>query len=159
MRCATPPSPLQTEHDYRRRARRIRAIWRGNPFQAQRALVRLAAEQSQRHPRWDWSRSAILGHRTAAARDFADLVACRLVGGALPWSSRQFLLRQAARRRIGRFEANLIIAAVQHHLPAAPPAAPRPVQPRRRLFVPMALIALLAAEAALLSGVWHHLFS
>ena len=62
----------------------------------------------------DWSGSAVLGSRGSWAREFADLVDGQHVGTVLPWTRRQLLVREAQRRGIGRFEANLIIAAVQH---------------------------------------------
>jgi hypothetical protein len=64
----------------------------------------------------DWSHSAILGDRGVAARNFADLVAARMIGTVLPFSERESLVRAAARSGINRFEANLLIAAVQHQL-------------------------------------------
>jgi hypothetical protein len=64
----------------------------------------------------DWSKSAVLGPRSSEARNFADLVAARLLGTVLPFSERESLVRTAARHDISRFEANLIIAAVQHQM-------------------------------------------
>jgi hypothetical protein len=64
----------------------------------------------------DWSQSAILGDRGIAARNFADLVAARLIGTVLPFSERESLVRAAARHGINRFEANLLIAAVQYQM-------------------------------------------
>jgi hypothetical protein len=64
----------------------------------------------------DWSQSAILGDRGVAARNFADLVAARMIGTVLPFSERESLVRAAARNGINRFEANLLIAAVQHQM-------------------------------------------
>lgn len=40
-----------------------------------------------------------------------------LQAGTLTYSSRQELLKSAKQRQIPRFEANLIIAAIQHRLP------------------------------------------
>ena len=48
--------------------------------------------------------------------EFADAVAQAIDGPVLRYSQRQVLVRDAERRGIGRFEANLIIAAVQHRL-------------------------------------------
>jgi hypothetical protein len=108
----------------------------------------------------DWSQSAILGHRTAAARDFADLVATRMVNGTLPWTQRQLLLRHASRRQISRFEANLIIAAVANHfrplgVSAACDSAPGPT---RYSFILRGLAAFLAVEIIALTIAWHFLF-
>ena len=59
-------------------------------------------------------------HR-AVAEAFAAEVERSLEGGVLRYSRRATLLRQARERGIGRFDANLIIATVQHRL------TPRPV--------------------------------
>jgi hypothetical protein len=66
--------------------------------------------------REDWSDSVVLGDRGAAAREFADIVASQLVGTVLPWDQRETLIDTAAAYGITRFEANLIIAAVQHRM-------------------------------------------
>jgi hypothetical protein len=66
--------------------------------------------------RSDWSQSAVLGERGKAARDFADIVAAELVGTVLPFDRREILIRAALARGIIRFEANLIIAAVQYQM-------------------------------------------
>ena len=59
----------------------------------------------------------------AIVRGFAQAVADSLQDGVLPYADRQRLLRRATRLGIGRFDANLIIASVQHRQPArdAPP--------------------------------------
>jgi hypothetical protein len=153
-----------SDADYRRRARRIRAIWRGNPQRTQTAIAQLASgrlnksEISPRHAnKIDWSQSAILGHRSAAAREFADLVAQRLVGDELPWNQRQTLLIIAHRFRISRFEANLIIAAAQHHLRRLPPAIV-PRHTRRPISIPAMLAIALSVEMLALGCAWHFLF-
>ena len=46
--------------------------------------------------------------------EFADTVAQMIDGPVLRYSQRLILIREADRRGIGRFEANLIIAAVLH---------------------------------------------
>jgi hypothetical protein len=66
--------------------------------------------------RSDWSRSVVLGDRGASAREFADIVASHLVGTVLPWDMRETLIDTASAFGITRFEANLIIAAVQHQM-------------------------------------------
>ena len=45
---------------------------------------------------------------------FAELVERQIQGGILRYSARLWLLKQAALRKIERFEANLIIAAVEN---------------------------------------------
>ncbi len=59
-----------------------------------------------------------------AAGRFAHAVRERMDGPVLRYSHRTRLIRQAEQRGIGRFEANLIIAAVQHEVGAERPKAP-----------------------------------
>jgi hypothetical protein len=55
-----------------------------------------------------------------AAEKFAILVKYSLIGTLLPYSARQALIRKAGRMGIGRFDANLIIATVQHRMGGSP---------------------------------------
>jgi hypothetical protein len=105
--------------------------------------------------RSDWSRSAVLGDRGAIARDFADIVADRLVDTVLPWNQRETLIRTASERGITRFEANLIIAAVQNQLSVG---RRRGEYVRRRSL--MARIAgavgiFLAVQAGIFAAAWY----
>jgi hypothetical protein len=152
------------EHaDYLRAARRIRADGRGDPGKIHRSLRGLIGPVSRqifkpRPRRTDWSHSAILGHRGPAAREFADLVSGRLVGRLLPWSDRRILLRQAAGLGINRFEANLIIAAVQHAWPGDKPASLEK-SPRMNLSALGASIgAFLVVQLVIIAAVWRLLF-
>ncbi|HSU65433.1 MAG TPA: hypothetical protein VLJ39_01050 [Tepidisphaeraceae bacterium] len=47
---------------------------------------------------------------------FATLVAAELQSGLLPYSRRAELLRWAQSRKVNRFDANLVIASVQHQM-------------------------------------------
>ena len=149
--------------NYLRQARRIRAEHRGNPLRLQQALQNLANQTAGDPPmsRSDnWSESAVIGPRGGWARDFADLVARQMVGPLLPWSTRKSLLRQAARRNIKPFEANLIIATVQHRLgPAAiiPRAVP-PARPRRNWSMPIGIAISAMLEALIIVCIWHLVF-
>jgi hypothetical protein len=114
----------------------------------------------ERPARIDWSESAILGCRSAAARDLADLVASRMVGSALPWSDRQYVFRQAAKKRIARFEANLIIAAVQNRLADKSGAAPAKTGARKpRTRIPVGWITFGVVQGAIVLAAWRVLFS
>lgn len=62
----------------------------------------------------------------AIVHGFAEAVADALVAGVLPYADRQRLLRRAARLGIGRFDANLIIASVQHR--ESPTSIDRPIR-------------------------------
>ncbi|MEM8872740.1 MAG: hypothetical protein AAGD32_00645 [Planctomycetota bacterium] len=64
------------------------------------------------------------------ARNFAVMVAERLDGGTLPYDNRLQLLAHAQKVGLRIFEANLIIAAVQHNAPTLKLVQPDP--PSRR---------------------------
>ena len=100
--------------DYRRRARRLRAMYCGDPIRLHRALRQLAATQMQ---------SLITTPDKSLAQRFADRVRDSIDGPILRYSIRRKLLREADARGIGRFEANLIIAAVQHQVDCTPVTA------------------------------------
>lgn len=101
--------------DYVRRARRLRHIYRHRPDRLHRSLREIEPphDDQLRHV----ARLSITPLPTTAphrAQAFADHVATHLEGSILRYSVRLALLREAQRRGIERFEANLIIAAVQH---------------------------------------------
>jgi hypothetical protein len=107
--------------------------------------------------RGDWSKSAILGDRGPVARDFADIVASQLVGTVLPWSQRESLVRLAEMRGIGRFDANLIIAAVQHQMGIGRKRIEgKQRRTSLRKFVTYAA-AFLIVQAGIVGVVWHWL--
>jgi hypothetical protein len=160
---------------FRREAWRIRAQGKGNPAQTQEQLRDLIdrqrgapiLEKSIRQPATllapalDWSKSALLGQRGAAVRLFADLVASRLLGPILPFDQRVALLREAGRRDIGRFEANLIIATVQHQLYGKRSRVRRKAiseqivkSPRRRIGLARGIATALAVQSAILVALW-----
>ena len=76
------------------------------------------------------------GHASAPDRTFAALVDRTLLAhpnSPLRYSQRLALLKEAGRRGIGRFEANLIIASVQHRLKLNTPAP----TPQKSLRLPL----------------------
>ncbi len=82
------------------------------------------------------------------------------MGSLLTQSNRVWLLKQADSRGIGRFEANLIIAAVLHQAgkfyPTPKLNAPtisRPVLPNRFKF-PASLLTIVALQILIISAVW-----
>ena len=82
------------------------------PMKLQRALSELASES-------DCTTTITRSHVTtvtSGAKQFAAAVAAALDGSALRYSVRKQLIQQAATLGIRRFDANLIIAAVQHRL-------------------------------------------
>ena len=106
--------------------------------------------------RSDWSRSAVLGERSGTARDFADIVADQLVGTVLPWSRRETLIQAALARGITRFEANLIIAAVQHQMGVG---RKRSETKRQRLSTRIAagLAVFVVVQAGIIAAAWYWL--
>jgi len=75
-------------------------------------------------------------------------------GPVLRYSHRTALIHAAERSGIGRFEANLIIAAIQHE--AGERAVVEETRPSRRSFpswLPVS-IAAIATQVAILLGVW-----
>jgi hypothetical protein len=75
-------------------------------------------------------------------------------GPVLRYSHRTSLIRVAERSGIGRFEANLIIAAVQHE--AGERAGMNPVQQFSQSWSSWAsaAIAVIATQAAIILGAW-----
>jgi len=97
----------------------------------------------------------VLAVPPAIVRGFAEAVADSLQAGVLPYADRQRLLRRAARLGIGRFDANLIIASVQHR---GPQANTRPVPGEAPVIDwKNALLVVLTIEATL-AGVFAWLF-
>jgi hypothetical protein len=122
------------------------------------AKLGLMTEPAPKLSRNDWRESAVLGPRGPAARDFADLVAIRLVGTVLPHSEREALVKAAKKRHISRFEANLIIAAVQHQLGIGTQRVVEQPHSTRRTQIAAALAAFVAIQGLIVLAVWHFLF-
>lgn len=150
-----------TPADYCRKARRLRSLHQNDPARLHEALGRLRlAPQSRKNCRLVRHRGSEavewISPETRAAGSasrFAELVASRMDGPILRYSARLSLFREAARRKIDRFEANLIIAAVQHQ--AGPIPKPRQLRPRRTLPLPMIVAILLVVEGLSALAVWH----
>jgi hypothetical protein len=87
-----------------------------------------------------------------AAQTFADLVRERMDGPVLRYSDRTRLLRAAERSGIGRFEANLIIAAVQHEAGEIRPAST--TRETGHSWMRRALVAAAATQSLIAIAVW-----
>ncbi len=98
------PRP-QTEH-YRSAARRLRHRHRHDPGELQRSLQRLARAMDRA--------GSDPGELVGCARLFAIQVSREIEGRVMRYSARCRLLQRADELGLGRFEANLIIASVQH---------------------------------------------
>jgi hypothetical protein len=142
------PSPLQAAA-YARSARRLRAKWKDQPARLHRELRDLPGEVFTNRPlETPAEKCGVPAGRHAM---FADMAASLIEGGVLRYSARLQLIAAAGCLGIGRFDANLIIAAVQHR------ARPLPAKRSgRRIWRPAHLVAaVLAVEcAAILAVAW-----
>jgi hypothetical protein len=156
-------APDERNDAYRRQARRVRHRFQHDLGRMHQALA-LVAHQRDRaansNPRAAGQKSggpAIELHLPAkmiadagSARRFAGQVALALEGGILRYSRRLALLKEAGRRGIGRFEANLIIAAVQHQQGGERPCSPAKDSGRLWRRLPALVLALLIEAAVIL---------
>jgi hypothetical protein len=83
-------------------------------------------------------------------------VATELLAGVLPYTNRQSLLARAGQMGIARFEATLIIAAVQHRM-NQPAFTPEPQKPSKKSHIPWVLALSLAVEILIVLTVVHAL--
>lgn len=115
------------------------------------ALYRSLRELSDRHDRnYPQPCATEPGHGTIhpPSKQFARLVQDRLERGVLRYSDRLNLFDAAQSMAIGRFQANLIIAAVQHRAEDSAPGSPSPVRPKWLMPVTIVLLVQLLIFAA-----------
>jgi hypothetical protein len=166
--CSVPAVLQEPSIDYRRLARRLRCQLGNDPISKQHALAALArrADRSRRPPEPDplpISAELATPYTVPAAdngvRAFAAAVSSSLEGPILRFSRRQQLIRQAERLGIRRFDANLLIAAVQHRLESE--KASKVAEPKRNRsawrFAPIGFA--IGVQAVILLGVWGLLHS
>jgi hypothetical protein len=164
-----PVAEFSRTHAYVRQARRLRGSLAGRPEKLYRSLRQLSDRQDQQFslvdslehrrgnlpiPSPGTSGTSASGSQ-AHVDEFASYVASQLEGQVLRYSLRLKLLNDANRLGIGRFHANLLIAAVEHQQGlVAPVSAPRRVQGKALLplavFVATQCIILLLAWSLLL---------
>jgi hypothetical protein len=111
----------RTTAPYRFAARHLRGRFAGDPVRLQRSLLDLARRQDARRGHARRRESPVIPTLPNmpdgdVADRFAARVSQHVKGVVLCYEDRQSLLTIAGRLGIGRFEANLIIAAVQHRL-------------------------------------------
>lgn len=83
---------------------------------------------------------------------FATYVASQFEAGMLRYSKRLAIIEVAESLGIGRFEANLVIAAVQHQLGRSSSPPTRPVPARRWA---AALLLTIGIQLVILLAVWN----
>jgi len=114
----------QASDRYRRCARRIRGLHGDKPGELYRSLRDLSERYDSTYPVYS---DRVAEIRAATPADgFSSQIVERICNGVLPYSDRLDLLDEAGKVGIGRFDANLIIAAVQHRCATqSQPGAPR----------------------------------
>lgn len=137
MSLLTADAPIANTIDYCRRARRIRAILKRDPFLRHEALVDLARRRNIQTRLDSWE---------TVERDFSNQATAELQPFGFTFSDRLKLLDTAERKGISRFRANLILATCEHQAPRT--WAPATVKPK----IP-SLLVVLAMEAALVAAV------
>ena len=147
------PNPEHGADAYCRAARRIRHVHARQPARLYRELRALSARQGAWHAA-SAAHAALSGGRCEA---FAAEVAERMDGPILRQAQRRALMEIAHRAGIGRFEANLVIAAVQHRGARLQPVggSEEAVAGGRHLG-PLALVVAVQALVAL--GTWQLLW-
>jgi hypothetical protein len=146
--------------DYRHKARRLRHRLRHDPGRMHQSLGELST-------RYDRQRSVATADEQPVAsgqvirphcESFAQHVATMLEGPVLRYSNRLGLLREAERRGIGRFEANLVIAVVQHQQRQMPTARARATEPaverRPGWSLATCLGVILAVQSVIVAAAW-----
>lgn len=158
---------------YRRQARRLRASFCNDLPRLQRSLRQLANREDARQRTRAREAAETARHTSVVCRvirpassdkdslavdRFAALVESEIQSGILRHSQRMALLRQARRLDISRFDANLIIASVQHraetYRPRTVSVSNSTIRPRRRFDVVWGVIACLAIEIPLAIAAW-----
>jgi hypothetical protein len=89
------------------------------------------------------------------ARRFTRMVRDHLDGQILRFDQRQLLIRAAGRMGIDRFQANLVIAAVQHAQPVA--AGLNEAPPASLAGWPPALLLFLVVQITIAITLWQFL--
>jgi len=148
----TAAAPVLDSAAYRRQARRLRHVFRHKPVDQYLSLKQLSERRDatyQQHSRPQGWRAVTRN----ASGQFADDVARQIEGKVLPYSKRLELLSAAEESGIGRFQANLIIAAVQHQTGRSEDVASASDAPATRL--PLApLLVFISVQAVIMLSLW-----
>jgi hypothetical protein len=146
---------------YCRQARRLRGTLGHQPARMHRKLRELSARPGPVAVPDGTTFARESRPIASKAQAFAERVAAGLDGPVLRYAIRRTLLRDAGRMGMGTFEANLIIAAVQHERRRAGVPTQEQQEPARARglvsFGPLLVIFLVEAAVAL--GAWRVLFA
>lgn len=158
------------EASFCRNARRLRAELGANPVRMHRQLGQLSIKPAggQVVRVWRLGRKGMsaaidpagppaeqIGHPSTEDSSFRHYVERSLAGqyqGVLRYSQRLEFIKEATRRGIGRFEANLIIASVQHRLQMS---VAEPARRRGKRLGLAGLMAFVAVQGLIALGYWR----
>ncbi len=110
-------------------------------------MTRVAVKRVE--PLWHQPAAAPAQRPIDPSTEFAEYVRARLDGPVLSYSQRLTLLKEAQRRAIGRFEANLVIAKVLHQQGMTQTYELKP----KSNWLPLAL-TVAAVQMAIIVGIW-----
>jgi len=146
---ARPAMPDRTTA-YRREARRIRGRLADSPVERYSALRELSRRHDATCDQGDQPAAIVC----SPAASFGQIAADEIRDGVLPYSRRLGLLGTAQDLGIGRFEANLIIAAVQHRTTEAHGNRATSATFRLPLRRSLPLLTFLLVQSLILAGLW-----
>lgn len=136
LRLSGLPDEGSPHENYRRQARKLRHIHRRDPHRMHQALKELSQSHDQQASSW-----------ATPSEQFTELVRKIAAGQIIRYSLRQQLLSRASELGIERFQANLIIATVQHECQPAH-FDPRPI-PRPKWLIPLLIFSVVETLLAL----------
>lgn len=139
-------SPAEPATEYIRQARRLRHRHRNNPARLHQSLCKLNAPATPA--------ATASPARTSASAVLTCEVEEAMDGPILRYDERSRLLRRAEELGLGRFEANLLIAAIQHQRRGQANVVTYELPARRGWGVWNILALALALEAAALAAGW-----
>ncbi len=140
------PAAIDSTDFYRRQARKLRCELRDEPIKLHRSLAALSQWHNLASPKTlVWQKES----RRDNVQDLVAAVVQRMEGPLLRYPARVALLKQAQRAGLGKFDANLIITAVQHRMGERIARAPRPDRPWMRT-----LVIALIFQAWILAGLY-----
>jgi hypothetical protein len=132
---------------YRRQARKLRYELRDEPIKLHRSLAALSQWHNLASPKTlVWQKES----RRDNVQDLVAAVVQRMEGPLLRYPARVALLKQAQRAGLAKFDANLIITAVQHRMGERIARTPRPDRPWLRT-----LAIAIIFQAWIFAGLYY----
>lgn len=134
-----------------RQARKLRATYAKKPAEMHRRLSRLTLAETKTSPDASVADDSFDCSGERAYRRLVERTIREDASVILRFSQRLELLKEAARRGIGRFQANLIIASVEHELRTDGNRA----APIKSTSMISAWVLFATLQSAILTGFWR----